>query len=298
MCKWYCTSSGPSTNLVCLNCGAHYCGACLHGDGGKMESLIKCARCGKKPQVKSNADRGAWSAVNNHPMTHHGGPRYDHDDGQANSVFTSGLRATGANESNAGAQQRTAAEARSSSKGSANGGTGSRPLRGPERFFYDKSTYTGTHSQGGPEHVAKGGGTHADDSWKRPDPHPILNTSAAEKLTMSREVSNGGNAMRPTSSNGSANGRSGSKGRASNTLATAGMTGTLGSARTPSKGTAEGRSGSKGSANGGTGSRPLRGPERFFYDKSTYTGTHVNGGPASVAKGGGTGIDQSWKRPY
>lgn len=40
-----------------------------------------------------------------------------------------------------------------------------------------------------------------------------------------------------------------------------------------------------------------RGPERFFYDKSSYTGTHQHGGPASVAKGSGTASDQSWKRP-
>ena len=43
-----------------------------------------------------------------------------------------------------------------------------RVAAGPERFFYDKSTYTGTHSNGGPEHVAKGIGSHADRSWKRP----------------------------------------------------------------------------------------------------------------------------------
>lgn len=35
---------------------------------------------------------------------------------------------------------------------------------------------------------------------------------------------------------------------------------------------------------------------RFHDDKSTYTGVHVNGGPESVAKGGGTAADQSWKR--
>merc|ERR1712187_526210 len=40
----------------------------------------------------------------------------------------------------------------------------------------------------------------------------------------------------------------------------------------------------------------LVGPERFFYDKSTYTGTHAKGGPSPVAKGSGTGFDQSWKR--
>mmetsp|Transcript_67354 Transcript_67354/g.111563 ORF Transcript_67354/g.111563 Transcript_67354/m.111563 type:complete len:316 (-) Transcript_67354:284-1231(-) len=40
-----------------------------------------------------------------------------------------------------------------------------------------------------------------------------------------------------------------------------------------------------------------RGPERFFYDKSSYTGTHARGGPESVAVGHGTAYDQSWKRP-
>merc|ERR1719262_131655 len=35
---------------------------------------------------------------------------------------------------------------------------------------------------------------------------------------------------------------------------------------------------------------------RFHDDKSTYTGTHVNGGPESVAVGAGTSTDQSWKR--
>merc|ERR1719242_2166647 len=29
----------------------------------------------------------------------------------------------------------------------------------------------------------------------------------------------------------------------------------------------------------------VRGPERFFYDKSTYTGTHRNGGPDVLGNG-------------
>jgi len=41
----------------------------------------------------------------------------------------------------------------------------------------------------------------------------------------------------------------------------------------------------------------MRGPERFFYDKSSYTGTHANGGPESVPMGMGSSYDQSWKRP-
>uniref|UniRef100_A0A0G4FG65 Uncharacterized protein n=1 Tax=Chromera velia CCMP2878 TaxID=1169474 RepID=A0A0G4FG65_9ALVE len=30
----------------------------------------------------------------------------------------------------------------------------------------------------------------------------------------------------------------------------------------------------------------LRGPERFFYDKSTYTGVHNHGGPSTMGNGG------------
>lgn len=60
MCQWYCTSQGPSTNLHCLHCHVRYCGACLHGESGKMESLVKCAGCGRKPRVKSNASRRGW----------------------------------------------------------------------------------------------------------------------------------------------------------------------------------------------------------------------------------------------
>ena len=63
MCKWYCTSNGPSTNLECLHCGVHYCGACLHGDAGKMRSVIRCAACGKKPRHKSAKSRVGWSAA-------------------------------------------------------------------------------------------------------------------------------------------------------------------------------------------------------------------------------------------
>lgn len=35
-------------------------GACLHGDAGKMQSLVKCAGCGKKPGVKTNGHRNSW----------------------------------------------------------------------------------------------------------------------------------------------------------------------------------------------------------------------------------------------
>lgn len=41
MCKWYCLSEGPATNMQCLHCGTRYCQACIHGEAGKMSSLIK-----------------------------------------------------------------------------------------------------------------------------------------------------------------------------------------------------------------------------------------------------------------
>ncbi|CAM9479112.1 unnamed protein product [Chrysoparadoxa australica] len=63
MCIWNCLSEGPNTNLKCLHCGIRYCGACLHGEGGKMESLIKCAGCGGKPRTMSNKKRGSWKGA-------------------------------------------------------------------------------------------------------------------------------------------------------------------------------------------------------------------------------------------
>jgi len=44
--------------------------------------------------------------------------------------------------------------------------TGSRMI-GPERFFYDKSSYTGMHRCGGPDHVPKGSGTVGSAFWSR-----------------------------------------------------------------------------------------------------------------------------------
>jgi len=40
-------------------------------------------------------------------------------------------------------------------------------LFGPERFFYDKSSYTGMHKAGSPNHVANGNGTVAPQFWTR-----------------------------------------------------------------------------------------------------------------------------------
>ncbi|CAM9660248.1 unnamed protein product, partial [Phaeothamnion confervicola] len=53
-------SEGAMTSLRCLHCGAGYCGACLHGDAGKMPNLAKCAGCGLKPRTKPNSERPSW----------------------------------------------------------------------------------------------------------------------------------------------------------------------------------------------------------------------------------------------
>lgn len=233
-----------------------------------MPSLIKCARCGKKPTVKSNADRGAWSAAasSNPPCIPGNGPRVDVDDFAVNSDFTNGLRADGACESNHSSQRRVASQPRT------------KPLVGPERFFYDKSSYTGTHIHGGPERVAKGIGTAANQAWKRPetdsDDNPFHMPSRVKEV--------GPTLLRSPVSPG--------KARPNSSIAVC------------ARPTSQGRPNSRGGevfgrpSSRGAGSTRVVGPERFFYDKSSYTGTHANGGPSSVAKGGGTSSDQSWKR--
>ena len=154
MCRWYCTSEGPSTNLDCLHCHAHYCGACLHGDGGKMESLVKCASCGKKPRVQPKESRAGWKGES-----------------------TSGSTAAGAAYTpSAALKQASAAAIRvaatsSSATSSAKSSPKKSPTGKPSIFdkLTDSSLYTGTHQhrfdasgQGrgleGRESIAKGAG--------------------------------------------------------------------------------------------------------------------------------------------
>lgn len=245
----------------------------MHGDAGKMASLVKCARCGKKPTVKSNAERSSWQAVANPPCNVGGGPRYDGDDGAANSAFTSGLRQE---------MHTTTRVAVRGPRSKERATTPSGAVRGPERFFYDRSSYTGTHALGGPERVAKGAGSLPDEAWKRPPALEIADADLPSLLSRRSEGHSGTaalagavvckpstpGAVRPSSRGGGAAVRPSTRDAVS-------------AARPSSR---------------GPGSR-LAGPERFFYDKSTYTGTHTRGGPSSVAKGGGTAWDQSWKRP-
>mmetsp|Transcript_56987 Transcript_56987/g.102007 ORF Transcript_56987/g.102007 Transcript_56987/m.102007 type:complete len:375 (-) Transcript_56987:25-1149(-) len=135
MCKWYCTSEGPSTNLKCLNCGCHYCGACLHGEAGKMSSLTKCARCGKKPTVRSNADRGAWKDVVQSAESvdcfsaSDPPPVLDSD-----ATFTSSLRPDAAKQDNPSSQPRGKARPKTTPR-----------VDGVFSRLTDTSSYTGAH---------------------------------------------------------------------------------------------------------------------------------------------------------
>eukprot|EP00929_Paragymnodinium_shiwhaense_P083051 TRINITY_DN4409_c0_g1_i1.p2 TRINITY_DN4409_c0_g1~~TRINITY_DN4409_c0_g1_i1.p2 ORF type:complete len:278 (-),score=40.57 TRINITY_DN4409_c0_g1_i1:417-1181(-) len=253
MCKWYCTSNGPSTNLVCLTCGCHYCSACLHGEAGKMESMIKCARCGRKPGVKRNSQRTQWQSPIGGDLTPQAGTP---------TSFVPG--ATGEDLSGEGR--------RSSSKG----------MYGPERFFYDRNSYTGTHAKGGPEHVAKGVGSGSDVGWKRPVERELVSRGASKESTTSA----GGPTLLPRRGGQSAS-------DAVRDMMDSAKPAEFKSAQ--AAGPDPGALARQGSA--GRLSRRLVGPERFFYDKSTYTGCHTRGGPVSVAKGGGSSCDQSWKRP-
>eukprot|EP00929_Paragymnodinium_shiwhaense_P083055 TRINITY_DN4409_c0_g3_i1.p1 TRINITY_DN4409_c0_g3~~TRINITY_DN4409_c0_g3_i1.p1 ORF type:complete len:373 (-),score=51.14 TRINITY_DN4409_c0_g3_i1:440-1531(-) len=331
MCKWYCTSEGPSTNLTCLSCGCHYCGACLHGDAGKMESLVKCLRCGKKPQVKPNAERSAWSSpagcdkgerlpqagtpMSRSPSTGeemlrtpskeqrspskplYGPERFFYD----KSSYT-GMHAKGGPDHvakgggstvdsswkrpDAGANMGSAAEKPESRTPTKETRSSSKGMYGPERFFYDKSSYTGSHAKGGPDHVAKGCGSSGDFSWKRPDSSGG-NSEVVVRRPSKEQVALGGPTL--------LNRRSRRSGRSATDLVQELVDNSKHEFQRPgSRGGAD--AGSR-AATPGEGIRKLVGPERFFYDKSTYTGCHTKGGPSSVAKGGGSAWDQSWKRP-
>eukprot|EP00928_Gymnodinium_smaydae_P063481 TRINITY_DN4703_c0_g2_i2.p1 TRINITY_DN4703_c0_g2~~TRINITY_DN4703_c0_g2_i2.p1 ORF type:complete len:413 (-),score=101.92 TRINITY_DN4703_c0_g2_i2:42-1241(-) len=219
------------------------------------------------------------------------------------------------------------------------------------RFHDDKSTYTGTHVNGGPDHVAKGAGTHADASWKRLEPSPPEkpaprsparpSTSAGAPAAAAPAPAS---AQRPAPTSGAVTGSHAAGGSLQDAfdkycaghhdmdgksfaklckdvgLLDKKFTATdadLVFAKVVPKGArridiAQFRQGlklvaeKKGVPDVEAAVAKCTGPVlhgteadavRFHDDKSTYTGVHVNGGPESVAKGGGTAADASWKRP-
>mmetsp|Transcript_13628 Transcript_13628/g.24033 ORF Transcript_13628/g.24033 Transcript_13628/m.24033 type:complete len:394 (-) Transcript_13628:120-1301(-) len=122
---------------------------------------------------------------------------------------------------------------------------------GPERFFYDKSTYTGTHKCGGPD----GGSLVVTDKGlvNRDRQHEIAaSAERRERATSDIPVLLGRRSMSQAEKSPRETPREKSKEATSPCL-------------TP-------------------------GPERFYYDRSTYTGTWRHGGPtakgSAVAKDG------------
>mmetsp|Transcript_106223 Transcript_106223/g.307439 ORF Transcript_106223/g.307439 Transcript_106223/m.307439 type:complete len:441 (+) Transcript_106223:117-1439(+) len=133
---------------------------------------------------------------------------------------------------------------------------------GPERFFYDQATYTGTRRLGGPTVLGGGcddGDVIRDDSLlNRGKPlEDALHRKKAEPLPTLLGGQRG--------LNSSTSGRSSSRGLGAKGL----------------------RRASSQKLDGSASRRAAspKGPERFFYDRQTYTGTHKHGGPSVIGNG-------------
>jgi len=212
-----------------------------------------------------------------------------------------------------------------------------REVRGPERFFYDQSTYTGVHTRGGPSTIDSGGANQYSDlsEMTRPglrgpgnstyvctaaptskseprsaSPRPASASRAGHSASRGAPVgperfyydkssytgvhTHGG----PSTTDAGENRHDLSEMTRPNLRAPQGSTHLTGQSSVknrPSSRSASPRPG-RLEATRPASSPGVRGPERFFYDKSSYTGTHTRGGPDHVAVGQGTSYDQSWKR--
>lgn len=119
-------------------------------------------------------------------------------------------------------------------------------LKGPERFYYDKSSYTGVHTAGGPSTVDSGGdlrdqvrgGHHTGSTSMRGGVSD--NVRQHVEMPLMQTAPPGGDPDQP---------------------------------RQPRPPTTENPGGP-------------RGPERFYYDKSSYTGVATHGGPSTIDNGG------------
>lgn len=145
-------------------------------------------------------------------------------------------------------------------------------VAGPERFFYDRATYTGTHRCGGP---TSEGDVITDQG--------LVNRDRQHEMAASAERRAKG-ALAETAPLPTLLGR----GRRPQSLQEATK---LASPRTSALEKHPAARSSKVKESCGASDAPLcsplRGPERFFYDRSTYTGTHKNNGPTSSGSGVG-----------
>lgn len=141
---------------------------------------------------------------------------------------------------------------------------------GPAKFFYDKSTFTGTHTKGGPTTADTATGNYGDLS-------ALTNRDHVQNDNLHRNKGNAGatqsyNAERPKEIGTGNQGSSVPTNKTRASLDTRAAPG-----NNTNNNSAQG--GQKPSGAAPSGGAP-RGPERFFYDKGSYTGAHKAGGPS------------------
>lgn len=154
---------------------------------------------------------------------------------------------------------------------------------GPGKFFYDKSTFTGAHKAGGPS-TRTAGEAYAGGFSN------LINRDAKQDDALQRKKLAGGPIPKAAPKSGSSMG-SGFKPPSRSSKASKTSSGAPGSSgfNPPSRSSNKNNS-TPGSGTGKPKSKPgsaPRGPEKFFYDKSTFTGSHsgkTEGGAKAKAK--------------
>lgn len=146
-------------------------------------------------------------------------------------------------------------------------------MQGPERLFYDKSSYTGTAKNGGPTTRRRDSGcVDANDYFNR--------SSTADK----RGVKLQENDKKPTSSRERFEQKLKQMQSSTKSWATTGTADVL--KPTPSLSSTSSLPQIRTLRRAATCKEKTRkgrsGPERFFYDKSSWTGTAKNGGPTTI----------------
>jgi hypothetical protein len=203
------------------------------------------------------------------------------------------------------------------------------PLRGPSKFFYDQSTYTGVHTRGGPSTVDSGRGgpihdishicrspsdrrgvTEYDSEAARsltsfvdpgsngvgskPDPHVPPRTTLKLLSDITAGPRGTSSSVDTPTTRGSLNSITYTEWNASTSLESPrtpawpprvcinSPRGSLGAPATPQK--LKFSPGRRRQVSPTRDTRRVRGPERFFYDRSTWTGCHANELAAEAAR--------------
>ncbi|CAL1145923.1 unnamed protein product [Cladocopium goreaui] len=159
------------------------------------------------------------------------------------------------------------------------------PRYGPERFFYDQQTYTGSHRLGGPS-TADGAKDLSQMVRRDSEASPrSARSPRGSMVSQSGELPFGrANSMSRASfaslrSLRSEDPRSTAMASRASRVSIASMASTQGDEVSPRRKTETPQSARSSKAN----LEDFRyGPERFFYDSRTYTGVHKHGGPTCV----------------